>query len=484
MSKNVLYYGDNLEVLQRHIEDESVDLVYLDPPFNSNRDYNVLFEERDGSKSKAQIRVFEDTWRWDQGSASAYAEIVESGPEKVSKAMQAFGIFPGESDMLAYLAMMAPRLVELRRVLKQTGSIYLHCDPTASHYLKMLMDAVFGARCFRNEIAWCYKSGGASKHHFAKKHDLIFRYTKTDNFIFNYEKEKSYGKTGGGQGGKVKYYSDGIGTYSFAGIKDWWIISMLSTTDSERLGYPTQKPETLLERIIKASSNKGDTILDPFCGCGTTIAVAERLERQWIGIDTTHLAIALIKHRLQEAFSNRAAYKVVGEPIDLAGAEALAEQDPYQFQWWAVSKVYGRPVEQRKGADKGIDGKIYFHEDPEKPTKTKQIVLQVKAGRIGPAYVRDLVGVIEREKAAIGVLITMQTPTKAMRSEAASAGFYNSDYTGGGHQKKYPRLQLLTIEELFAGKGIDCPPLRQTDVTFKKAPKHFKGKKPEQQELL
>jgi len=302
-----LYYGDNLEVLRKYIKDDSIDLCYIDPPFNSKRNYNQIYNNT-GSDDKAQAQAFIDTWTWDDEAVKGFEQITTNyngvftkqsieliiGLEKVL----------GKGDLLAYLISMTLRIAEIFRVLKPTGSFYLHCDPTASHYLKLVLDSIFCAKGgdFKNEIIWCYKSGGASKYNFAKKHDIIFRYTKTNKFIFNYEKEKSYGKTGGGQGGKVKYYKDEIGTYSFAGIKDWWIISMLSTTHSERLGYPTQKPEKLLERIIKASSNEGDLILDVYCGSGTTIAVAERLNRDWIGVDITYQSISLILKRLEDSF--------------------------------------------------------------------------------------------------------------------------------------------------------------------------------------
>jgi len=244
-------------------------------------------------------------------------------------------------------------------------------------------------------------------------------------------------------------------------------IPPIQAQAAERLGYPTQKPEALLERIIKASSNKGDVILDPFCGCGTAIAVAQRLGRRWIGIDITHLAIALIKHRLKDAFGERVKYKVVGEPEDLAGARQLAKSDPYQFQWWALSLVGARPVEQKKGADKGIDGRLRFNDEGDASAKMKQILLSVKAGRIVPNHVRDLRGVVEREQAAIGVLLTLEEPTRAMREEAASAGFYDSRWTG----KQHPKLQLLTIAGILGGKGIDSPPLGQVSTTFKRAPR-------------
>ena len=524
MPTNTLYYGDNLDILRRYIADESVDLIYLDPPFKSNQDYNILFQEQNGSRSKAQIKAFKDTWRWDQGAAEAYQETVEKGG-RASQVMQAFRTFLGDNDMMAYLAMMVPRLVELRRVLKPTGSIYLHCDPTASHYLKIIMDAIFGFRHIRNEIIWQkIRIEKAQSSQFAKLHDIILYYTKSNQYAFHPQRmpasqdyiNKYYTQeepeTGrryqlisflqGGQGPprrfgdqwleptsgrhwiwsqerideamcqgrlvftdpkkpRLKRYLDEYAGRNVGSI--WTDIYPINAVAKERLGYPTQKPEGLLERIIQASSKEGDTILDPFCGCGTTIAVAQRLKCRWIGIDITHLAITLIKHRLQDVFGNQANYEVIGEPVSLPDAETLAQQDPFQFQWWALGLIGARPVEEKKGADRGIDGRLYFH-DERVGGKTKQIILQVKSGHVGPAYIRDLRGVIDREKAQIGVLITLQEPTKAMRAEAASAGFYESEGWG-----KYPRLQILTIEELFQGKQIQYPP--QTSTTFKKAPK-------------
>ncbi|MFH1337349.1 MAG: DNA methyltransferase [Nanoarchaeota archaeon] len=477
MAQNFLYYGDNLDILRRYIRDETVDLIYLDPPFKSNQNYNVLFQEQNGLQSKAQVKVFEDTWRWDQESAEAYQGIVEKGPEKVSRTMQAFRTFLGDNDMLAYLSMMAPRLVELRRVLKPAGSIYLHCDPTASHYLKLLMDAVFEANRFLNEIVWCYRQGGRSNRLFGRKHDIIFWYSKTDEWVFNAESPSvrvQYHGTGGfqtsGKGvthktGKT-YKPDPRGKI----VEDWWDIPALPPMSKERLGYPTQKPEALLDRIIEASSNEGDIILDPFCGCGTAIAVSQRLNRRWIGIDITHLAVGLIKHRLQDAFGSEinSAYHVIGEPTDLASAKILADEDPYQFQWWTLGLVGARPVEQKKGADKGIDGRLYFHDEADK--KTKQIVLQVKGGHVSSAHIRDLRGVLDREKAEIGAFVTLQKPSKAMRSEAAGAGFYHSP----GWNKDYPRIQILTIEQLLGGKTIDYPASDSTSTTFKKASRPIK----------
>ena len=520
---NKLYYGDNLDVLRRHIDDESVDLVYLDPPFNSNASYNVLFAEQDGARAASQIKAFEDTWRWDANAARACHEVIEAGG-KVSLAMQAFRTFLGESDMLAYLSMMAPRLIELRRVLKSTGSIYLHCDPSASHYLKMLMDAVLGPEQFRNEVVWKRTSAHSSAKRYGPVHDVIFFYGKTDQMqwiggrqAYNPAYVRQRYKRGGDRpwrdenltGAGVRHGETGLEWRGFdvtakgrhwayppteldrmdaAGLIYWpsksggwprekvlldeaegvalqdvWTdVSPLNSQAQERLGYPTQKPEALLERIIAASSDERDTVLDPFCGCGTTLAAAQRLKRRWIGIDITSLAISLIRNRLGDAFEGRAKFEVVGEPVSSPDAAKLAKDDPYQFQWWALGLVGARPVEGKKGADKGIDGRIFFHEGDK--DKTKQIILSVKAGHVTVSQLRDLRGVLDREKAEIGVLLCMDEPTAPMRKEAASAGFYKSPW--GEHS----RLQILTIDDLLAGKTIDRPPA-QTSVTFKRAPK-------------
>jgi len=540
--KNILYYGDNLEVLRLHIKDESFDLIYLDPPFKSNQDYNILFAEKNGSQSQAQMKAFEDTWRWDQGAAQAYRQTVEAGG-RVSEAMQAFRKLLGDNDMMAYLSMMAPRLVELRRVLKPTGSIYLHCDATASAHLRLLLDSVFGPDNFRNEIIWeRTKVSKQQSAFFGKTHDSVLLYTVSPSALFNpqftghpetymrshYNKvESETGRRFGlwdftqkGDGpprifGEIvkapppgkhwiwsqhriddamkkglivftrtgtprlkRYLDESRGAY----MQDVWTdILDINAMAHERLGYPTQKPEALLERIIKASSNEGDLVLDPFCGCGTTIAVAHRLNRRWIGIDITHLAVTLIKNRLEDAFGEdvKKAYEVVGEPVSISGAMELAKQDPYQFQWWALGLVGARPVEQKKGADRGIDGRLYFH-DEGKGGKTKQIIFSVKAGHPEVAHIRDLRGVMDRENAQMGVLITMLPPTKAMRTEAAGADFYYSP----GWDKHYPRIQILTVEDLMRGKGIDYPPSKHVNVTFKKAPNANRNAKEDSNDLF
>jgi DNA modification methylase len=483
---NTLYYGDNLEILRQYIKDESVDLIYLDPPFNSKATYNILFGEQNGSRAAAQIKAFEDTWKWDQVAAESYREVVEAGG-KVSQVMQAFRMFLGDNDLLAYLAMMAPRLVELRRVLKPTGSIYLHCDPTASHYLKILMDAVFGAKQFLNEVVWYYGPKATQRDtSFQRKHDIIFLYAKSEGQHLFTSPLQDYGEGSLAERETRYNHKDEAGRYRWTTrrnstgqkyrakvylnegvvMTDVWQMPIINATAKERLGYPTQKPEALLERIIKASSNEGDLVLDPFCGCGTAIAVSQRLKRCWIGIDITHLAITLIKHRLLKDLGEQVAYRVIGEPVSLPDAQDLAEQDPYQFQWWALGLLGARPVEQKKGSDKGIDGHIYFHDEAE-GGKTKQVILSVKAGHTGVAHVHELRGVIEREQAEIGVLLTMQEPSQPMRAEVAGAGFYYSP----GWNKNYPKLQILTIAELLVGNGIDMPPIRQVSTTFKKAPR-------------
>ncbi len=519
---NTLYYGDNLDVLRRYIRDETVDLVYLDPPFKSNQDYNVLFAEQ-GTGSAAQIHAFEDTWRWDQSAAAALDEVLAGGG-KVAEVMAAFQTFLGTSDMMAYLSMMGPRLVELRRVLKPTGSIYLHCDPTASHYLKMLMDAVFGPAEFRNEIIWKRTSGHSDAERFGRAHDVVLFYARDVGSVrwkqgyqpydsayieqyYRYEDDNgrrfmsadlgAAGLQGGGyeyewrgvrriwrcpvetmrrldREGRIFYTRNGIPRLKRyldeakgLPVQDVWTdVEALRSWHREKLGYPTQKPEALLERMILASSDEGDVVLDPFCGCGTAVAVAQRLRRRWIGIDVTHLAINLIRTRLKDSFGEAvgSSYRVIGEPTDLAGAAELARTDPYQFQFWALGFVGARPVDQKKGADKGIDGRLYFRDDPKSPPK--QILFSVKAGRLHASYVRDLIGTTRRDKAVIGVLISMESPTRGMRADAAAAGLYASPATGTRH----PAVQFLTIEDLLGGRSVDYPRVR-ADLTFKGAPR-------------
>lgn len=557
-TKNLLYYGDNLDILRRHIKDETVDLVYLDPPFNSNQSYNVLFREKSGTQSAAQLKAFEDTWDWDEAAEQAYHEIT-STPGQVADAARAMMTLLGRSEMMAYLSMMAPRLVELRRVLKSTGSLYLHCDPVASHYLKLILDSVFGGPNFCSEIVWKRSSAHSDtkqgRTNYGHIHDVIFFYTKSDNCTWNpqftpYEGsyvgrdyrlvDKESGRrfrrdnlTAARPGGDTEYewrvkkragveerwiadlndehltpkkgweyravrpyrgrywaYSrdnmrkfalEGRLRHTFDGmpeykrfldempgvpLQDLWIdVPPVIAGTVERLGYATQKPEALLERIIATSSNAGDTVLDPFCGCGTTIVAAQKLKRRWIGIDITQAAMVVIKKRLSDTFGGSAAFDVIGEPVDFDSAEELAQTKPYQFQWWILGKVGARPSQsqERKGADRGVDGRRYFHDD--RSGKTKSIIFSVKAGHVSPAHVRELRGTMTRENAEMAALLCMEPATKPMIKEAIEAGFY--DPAPGS--KRFPKLQILTVRDIFDGKALRMPP--EIDQTFKKAEK-------------
>lgn len=508
MTDNLLYYGDNYDVLQRYVKDASVDLVYLDPPFNSNASYNVLFGHADGSHAAAQIKAFEDTWRWDQSAAQSFQHTVQHGG-KVAEALVAFQTLLGPSNMLAYLAMMAPRLQELRRVLKLSGSIWLHCDPTASHYLKLLLDAVFGPENFRNEVIWQRTAvKGDARRRLGAIHDVILLYGRSQDVTWTTPSGPPTAEylarfSRDDHDGRGRYNSAPLDspqprpnlTYEYKGVAPppngwrvsraemerldadgrlifpsrpggkirrklylrdnpgqplgdvWTDIFPINSQAAERLGYPTQKPTLLLERILAASTREGDVVLDPFCGCGTTIAAAQKMGRKWIGIDITYLAISLIKSRLTRM--GNADYKVLGEPTTADDAAQLAAEDPYQFQWWALGLIGARPAEGKKGADQGIDGRLFFFD--EGTSKPKQVIVSVKAGKLHAPHVRDLAGVIQREKAQIGVLISFHEPTQPMRAEAASAGAYNSPW--GQH----PRMQLITVAELLASKRIDMP---------------------------
>ncbi len=371
--------------------------------------------------------------------------------------------------MLAYLAMMAPRLVELHRVLKPTGSLYLHCDPTASHYLKLLLDAIFGPANFQNEVIWSYKRWTASKHRLPRLHDVILFYTKGKTFYFkcptkpNDTPNPSQYVSAKDASGKTVVARDDSGNpmkrtlSERIQIGDVWDLPILSPVSKERLGYPTQKPLVLLDRIIEASSQPGDVVLDPFCGCGTAVVAAQRLGREWIGVDITHLAVGLIRSRLRDVFgqSIETTYDVTGEPQDLAGAEQLASEDKFQFEAWALGLVGARPAQgkpAKKGPDGGVDGRLYFHDD-KASGDTKQIVISVKGGKsLKTDEVRALEAVRTREKAQVGVLISLATPTPKMRADAASAGFYDSPFGS-----KHPCIQLITVEELLNGRRIDYP---------------------------
>lgn len=537
---NRLYYGDNLDVLRNSIASESVDLIYLDPPFNSNANYNILFKSPAGQAADSQIEAFEDTWHWNEKAEQAFHDVMVSGNTDVAELLRAMRGFLKENDMMAYLAMMAVRLIELHRVLKPTGSLYLHCDPTASHYLKLLLDGVFGGR-FRNEITWKRTSSHSSARRWGPTHDTILFYTKSDAYVWNdllqahdaahiaskYATKDDHANymaadlTGAGTrtGDSGKPWRDFDPTLTGrhwavprkvpedrVDLRNWGEISTQEKLDrlddagliywpkksggfprfkryltsgtsiqsvitdippinsqaQERLGYPTQKPLALLERIISASSNEGDTVLDPFCGCGTAVDAAQKLGRTWIGIDVTHLSIGLIERRMKDRYGEDLAYEVHGTPNDLASAQKLASEEPHQFQYWITQAVDGQPYQGgRKGADRGIDGYLYFtgHD-----RKTEAAIISVKAGRnVGVAMVRDLKGVIEREKSPIGIFICAAMPTREMEREAAAAGVYE-----GADGRHYPRLQIFTLAEFFQGLRPRVP-LLDRQAAYKKA---------------
>ena len=551
---NALYYGDNLPVLRDYLPDESVDLIYLDPPFNSRADYNVLFQDRSGEDSPAQLKAFSDTWEWTQETERTFEqEIIGSlrMPALVKEMMSDLRRWVGRNDMMSYLVMMTPRLVELRRVLKPTGSLYLHCDPTASHFLRLTLDAVFGRENFRSEIVWRRTNAhNNTTMQYGPIHDTILFYTKGRRFTFhpgtrpytrNYIESRftreddrgryqlNYltgpGRSGGASGQPWQGFDPtpsnrhwaiprslrpflpegGAGMnsqeqldallaqdlivlpagssgqpmykqYIGPGVpyQDIWAYQPNTRgvlydspecidedvkyleSEGEKLPYPTQKPVGLLERIINTSSNPGDVALDPFCGCGTAVAAAQKLGRQWIGMDITHLAVALMKNRLKDDFDLEPLtdYAVIGEPQDRGGARALWEQDPFQFQYWAVSLLEAQPQdnERRRGADGGIDGLIYFVDGPRRAGR--KIVIQVKGGSVAVSQVRELAGVVERERAVMGLFISLEEPTRPMERAAVAAGFYHSELW----QRDFPKIQIRTIAQLLAGEGFALPP--------------------------
>lgn len=519
---NRLYYGDNLDVLKQSIPAGTVDLVYLDPPFNSNRSYNVIFNRHETSPSDdaAQIQAFDDTWRWTPVTEQQYASYIGGElPNAVADALTAFRTLLGENDAMAYLVNMAPRLVEMHRVLKSSGSLYLHCDPTMSHYLKVLLDAIFGADLFRNEIIWDRTgSKGYATRRLSANHDVLLAYGRTTAATWNpdavftpYDEEDLDPKIAGkyrhvDSDGRLYRLADLTGpndprpnlTYEVMGVTRrwrwsrermdqaildgvvvqtkpgtvpqrkryldelrgkpvddvWTDIPPINSQAAERLGYPTQKPVALLERIVNLSSRPGDVVLDPFCGCGTTIHAAQKLGRSWLGIDVTYIAIDLIEKRLEHTYGNAIAgtYEVLGIPRDRAAALALFSRSPFDFERWAVSLVNGQPNQKQVG-DKGIDGVARF------PTDGKggigRALISVKGGKqLNPAMVRDLGGTVTTQKAEMGVLITNGKPTPGMIDEANHAGSYQHPHYG----EAFPRIQIVTVDELLSGRKPAMPP--------------------------
>lgn len=506
--------GDNLKVLREEIADASVDLIYLDPPFNSQANYNVLFKGPKGDRSAAQIEAFTDTWSWCDETERAFDDVIRSSHVAAAELLRALRSVLPDNDLMAYLAMMAVRLLELHRVLKSSGSLYLHCDPTASHYLKILLDAIFGAERFRSEIVWkrssAHSDSKQGRRQHGRIHDILLFYAKSAAWTWHQQYtpyDETYVKNtyrytepdtgrryalgdlagpGGAMKGNPRYevlgvtrhwrfsrermaeliaegrvvqprpgtvprYKRYLDELSGVPLQDLWTdLPPVAAQAQERLGYPTQKPLALLERIIASSSNKGDVVLDPFCGCGTAVHAAQTLDRRWIGIDVTHLAIALIEQRMKDAFP-AVAWEVHGTPKDLAGAKALAARDKYQFQWWALSLLGATPTEaaRKKGADGGIDGVIWFKPDGR---NTEKAIVSVKGGNnLSVTIVRELAHVVDREGAKLGILVTLAKPTGPMREAAATVGACTTGYC------RYSKLQILTIRELLAGQKPDLP---------------------------
>lgn len=462
---NHLFYGDNLDILRNKVADESVDLIYLDPPFKSGTNYNLLFQTAGDDAVDAQIEAFKDTWKWGEAAERAYDDVRNHG--KLGLALSGIRRWLGDNNsMMAYLAMMSVRLVEMQKKLKPTGSIYLHCDPAASHYLKILMDALFGHGNFRNEIIWAYRKWSVAAGQFVRNHDDILYYSNGPDWTFNVQYvQPSAGTMKRWKGKKQLAIFDKAGTRQATSTDDvaqspcpdWWDISIINPNAQERMGYPTQKPLALLERIINASSNEGNLVLDPFCGCGTALDAAEKLKRQWVGIDVAHYAVTLIEERLAR-WRPGAEYEVYGRPTTLAGARELATRDKHQFEWWAAW-LLGAQSYQKKGADHGIDGRIAYKNGP---YGDGLIIISVKGGEnLGVQMVRDLRGVLEREEAEMGILVTLGNPTQPMITEAARAGFVAKSAHG-----RLPRLQIVTIEQILDRQMPEMPkvPRPETDI--------------------
>jgi DNA modification methylase len=517
---NTLYYGDNLDSLRKHVRDETVDLCYIDPPFNSKRNYNQIYNNV-GKEDAAQAQAFVDTWTWDDQADEGFQEIIAN--EKGRYATQTVALIKGLRDvlgngsLLAYLVSMTRRIVEIHRSLKPTGSFYLHCDPTSSHYLKIVLDAIFQGR-FRNEIIWKRTSGRKSGSQFGRIHDVVLFYTKGDASTWNapttlqdaasargHDLMRDEGGTfrvsdfsGAGQGpartfaergelhppsgrhwmfdqkGVDRLFSEGRIIFSASGrprlktylqelpgisVNDLWTdIEPINSAAQERLGYPTQKPEALLERMIKASSNEGDIILDAYCGCGTTVAVAQSLNRRWIGMDITYQSVSLILKRLQDKFGKdvRDAVKLNGVPKDMESATALAnkadDRTRKEFEKWAVltyTENRGR-INDKKGADAGIDGTAFFLTSK---TDNDKMVFQVKSGHVGRGDIAKLKGDMQREGAALATFITLAESTGPMRAEAKTAGFYTHTLTG----RRYDQIQIVSVQDILNGGRMDLP---------------------------
>jgi site-specific DNA-methyltransferase (adenine-specific) len=465
-----LYYGDNLDVLRRKIRDETIDLCYIDPPFNSKRNYNQIYNNV-GGEDRAQAQAFTDTWTWDDHAISGFSEILANDTGRFPA--QTVDLISGllkvlkKGSLLAYLVSMTLRITEIRRVLKATGSFFLHCDPTASHYLKLVLDTIFVANggTYRNEIIWCYTGPGSpGMRQFMRKHDVIFWYTKSETWQFNRDAVRvaHSGKTKGN-------YKKGLIGSGFAEAEhkiheagkvpeDWWEMA-IAPRGKEYMGYPTQKPEKLLTRIIEAATNEGDTVLDAYCGCGTTVVVAEAANRNWIGIDITYQSIALILRRLEGKYGEEMLQGIIldGIPQDIESARALAlkrdDRLRKEFEKWAVMTYTNNRaiINDKKGGDKGIDGTSFFLTGE---TNNAKIVFQVKSGTVGRGDISKFNNDRVREGAELGVFLTLNPPTQGMTEEAKAAGRYEHKLMG----RFYERIAIVTISDVVeAEKRLEIP---------------------------
>ncbi len=539
---NKLYFGDNLQILRERVASESVDLIYLDPPFNSQSRYNVLFKSPRTEAVTAQVGAFLDFWSWETGEAErAYHELLAEIGGAAATIIQALRGALGESDMMAYLVMMATRLHELHRVLKPTGSLYLHCDSTASHYLKIILDGIFGSNQFKNEVIWQRTFSHGDSKTWSRVSDTILFYTKSEKFTWNpqhlshsagyieshYNKRDEFGRpfqltsilspssrpnmmyewkgfpspplgwrfqretmADLDARGLIWYPTREDGSYDFSKrprfkryLDDqkgpvvtniWTDIAPVNARAKERIGYPTQKPLSLLTRIISASSNRGDVILDPFCGCGTSVHSSQAEGRRWVGIDISIHAIHVIEQRLASHFGPDVVPRAEGIPEDYDSAARLAQSNPFQFQWWANYLVGVHVLKEvKRGADRGIDGEMFFPNGPDRPYG--RLLTSVKGGKnVSPAMIREFRGVLEREEAEMGLFICLDPPTSAMETEAVVAGF--APVVHG----QFRRLQIVSVADWFSGRRPVLPPRGHLPyAAFSHPIRRQKGRRPD-----
>ncbi|MDE2777627.1 MAG: DNA methyltransferase [Chloroflexota bacterium] len=467
-STRKLYRGDCLEILQDYLEPDSVDLIYLDPPFNSKSNYNLPFRGKD--KTHTAVQAFVDTWTWKPENDIRLAEFRRSGDPYssiatvIDFAQQVEDLDARtrkrESSLAAYLLNMADRLIAMKPILRDTGSIYLHCDPTASHYLKLVMDTVFGKSNFRNEIVWAYRTGGVSARWFGRKHDIILFYSKSDKYSITVSKERSYNRDNKPyRFSGVEEFKDEEGRwYTMATMRDVWEINAIGRTSAERLGYPTQKPLALLDRIIEAACPSTGVVLDPFCGCGTTVHAAEDKELHWIGVDISRFAVELIRERVQSNFAHRLrdldSISIIGLPEDITDARQLARMDPFEFEKWICGRIGSNGLGKRlgaRGADGGIDGIIELDTVQDQKVVKETAIVQVKGGNVSADSVRALSEVVRRTGSVAGILVCFKEQASTVENQRSRDTW--SDASG-----TYPVIQSFSVEDLLEGKRPLLPP--------------------------